>query len=153
MSTDKYIIIVPNTFTGKKEEVEVSKEVFEVYKRTAWRMKKDDKRYETRTVSLSDFKENSEFDDDEYALFESSERDPLDCVQSHESYEKLLAIIEQLPPNMRQRFKMMYLQGIPLKEIARIEGVTERMIKYSLYNAKKKIIKIIKETEEGETNG
>lgn len=153
MSNDKYIIIVPNTFTGKKEEVEVSKEVFETYKRTAWRMRKDDKRFEARTLSLSEFKENSEYEDDEYAFFESPERDPLDCVQSQESYEKLLAIIDRLAPNMSRRFKMKYLQGISLKEIARIEGVSERMIKYSLYNARKKIIEIMKEMEEGETNG
>ena len=153
MSNDKYRIIVPNTFTGKKEEVEVSKEIFETYKRTAWQMKKDDKRFRTRTFSLSDYKEDSDYEDDEYAMFESTERDPLDCAQSQDGYEKILAIIEQLAPIMRRRFKMMYLQGIPLKEIARIEGVSIRMIEYSLKDARKKIIKLMKDMEEGETDG
>ena len=42
---DKYTVTVYNTCTGRYEEVEVTQEVYEVYKRTWWNIEKDDQRF------------------------------------------------------------------------------------------------------------
>lgn len=42
---DKFTVTVFNTCTGRYEEVEVTQEVYEVYKRTWWNIEKDDQRF------------------------------------------------------------------------------------------------------------
>lgn len=151
--SEKYYINVRNTFTDKTEKVEVSKEVYEAYTRSLYQMRHNDRKFFGHETVISEWKADNENEEDDYADFESSEKDPMVHVDEHESYLRLLAIIDQLAPAMQRRFKMMYLQGIPRKEIARIEGVSDAVIKESLKDARKKIIKIMEKMEEGEMNG
>ena len=151
--SEQYYVNVRDTFTERIEKVEVSREVYEAYTRGLYQMRYNDRKFYGHETVISEWKADDEIEGDDYAGFESSEKDPMIQTFEHESYLKLLAVIDRLAPMMQRRFKMMYLQGIPRKRIAEIEGVSEGVIRDSLRDARKRIIKLMKNMEEGEMNG
>lgn len=150
---EKYFVNVRNTFTNIIERVEVSKEVYEAYTRSLYRMRYNDRKFHGHETSISEWKDEDEVPEDDYACFASCEKDPLIQAVEQESHLRLLEIIDQLAPVMQRRFKMMYIQGIPQKQIARIEGVSLDAVKESLKDARKRIVKILEKMKEGENNG
>lgn len=59
---------------------------------------------------------------------------------------KIQDAIESLPQQMKEIFKMKYLQGARTKEIAEIKGISENTIKTQLQRAKEKIRKKLVES-------
>lgn len=50
---NNYVISVRNTFTGKYEEVEVSREIYEVYRRAEWADENDRRRFYKHQIPFS----------------------------------------------------------------------------------------------------
>lgn len=146
----EYFVNVRNTFTEKIERVEVSKEVYEAYTRSLYQMRYSDRKFHGHETSISEWKDEDGVPEDDFAGFASREKDPLLQTVEQESYLKLLRVIDQLAPMMQRRFKMMYLQGIPQRQIAHIEGVSIEVVKESLKDARKRIAKILEKMKEGE---
>lgn len=48
-----YYLYVHNTITGKAEKVEVTKEVYEIYTRTSWAIKNNDKSFYLHEIQFS----------------------------------------------------------------------------------------------------
>lgn len=51
--SNKYYLYVHNTMTGKAEKVEVTKEVYEIYTRTSWTIKNNDKSFYLHEIQFS----------------------------------------------------------------------------------------------------
>lgn len=49
----EYYLYVHNTMTGKTEKVEVTKEVYEIYTRTSWAIKNNDKSFYLHEIQFS----------------------------------------------------------------------------------------------------
>lgn len=59
---------------------------------------------------------------------------------------KIQDAIDSLPPQMKELFKMKYLQGAKTKEIAEAKGISENTIKTQLQRAKEKLRKKLAES-------
>lgn len=53
MADNKYKLNVYNTITKKYEEVEVSAELYNTYRRTGWNIENNDKRYFDHEIQMS----------------------------------------------------------------------------------------------------
>lgn len=81
--------------------------------------------------------QDSDDDGKDYsALARSLEADPLDNVLNQELKEKMDQAIEQLPENYKTVFVMKDIEGLALKEIAEIVGLSLPAVKSNLHRAR-----------------
>lgn len=91
----KYTVKVFNTFTSQYEEVEVSKEVYDEYRRGLWRIKKNNKRYCKHTTSFSRLKGLIEESENFHELIDAGS-DPIDVI----SFEMVLDSLDETERDM-----------------------------------------------------
>ncbi|MEO7212976.1 sigma-70 family RNA polymerase sigma factor [Mucilaginibacter sp.] len=69
---------------------------------------------------------------------------PFKILSARESYNKILALINLLPPGQRQVLLMTRVDGLCKHEVAGLLGITVRTVETTLYQSLKKLRELIK---------
>ena len=138
---EKYEVSVFNTITKQYEMVEVSKEVYEVYRRTGWNAEKDDKRFHSHITNASDME--CDFKD----AFESLSSYVNECILRFEREMEHLEIkeiiskaLEELNPKERELINAIYFEGKTLEQYGSELGVS----KQTIHQRRNRILRILK---------
>ena len=127
---------------NKFNEVEVSKEVFDVFNESELsdisQMHKDRKHKDYRSFDDSEFMEDILYSKtkEKYNLLED------DIIQQMEN-EELHNLILQLPDIQKRRIVKYYFQNMTYEAIAKQESCTKRAVKFSIDTALKKLFEKI----------
>lgn len=142
MTTKKYEITYYNCALNKYESIEVTKEVYEEYRRGEWRMTKENQKYLKNEIPFSALigsQENLE-NFNEFMFEETFNQEDIES----ERIKLAKQALSILSDTMRERYISHYYVGLTTKEIAERDGVSEYSIKDSLKLAQKKINKFLK---------
>lgn len=123
---------------GNEIEVEVVEEVFDALddlQRESWRMQRSDERHIQHVEMMS-----------EKEIADSSfEKSAEDIFIEESEIEELKSSMRQLPDRQLRRFLLHDMLGYSIKQVARLEGCSERAIDHSLSLARKKLRKMFSE--------
>lgn len=140
----KYYLYVHNTMTGKTEKVEVTKEVYIVYRRTEWNIKDNDESFSKHEIQFSSLigGENRNYENfHEFIDFESA----LDVIYEKEMlYEELNLIIGNLPKKDKELLSALFEDGLSESDYAKKISVTQQAISKKKLKVLKKIKKLLK---------
>ena len=137
MTTDKYEITFYNCTGNKYESIEVSKDVYDEYRRDQWRMDKEDLKHSSNEIPFSALV-GSEEDLDNFREFAFDEVFDEEDTEN-ERLKLAIQALDMLSDKMRERYILHYLNGVTTKDIAESENVSEYSVKESLRLAQKKI--------------
>lgn len=142
--TDKCIktVNVYNTMNKQNEDIEVKIEVYTAYRRTQWNMDKNDAKHAYYDIlfcemkcpegkSIENFKEFASDDYNPEKIAIEKERDLL----SH-----AMSILNQCATQtQKRRFLFHFYEGLSMRQIAVLEGVSHRSVAESIELTSKKI--------------
>lgn len=140
-----FVLNIYNTTTGKYEDVPVSKEVYNAYRRSVWREKKQDEQYHKKAIPMSSLTYTDSNGDETIANFLCSNEPSLeeqfeDAVLRDAVHCALMMLSEVY----RRRFCLRYIDGLTIPDIAATEGVSISSIKMSLSSAREKLQELLK---------
>lgn len=140
MSKKEYKVYVYNTFTGKYENAEVSKEVYQVFKRTDWNIKDNNKSFYKHEIQFSGLTggENNAFEN--FKEFITSNEHIYEIIENKLIITKLRKSLQKLSVKEFRLLKGIYLDGLSEREYASVENVKQQTI----HTQKKRILKKIR---------
>jgi RNA polymerase sigma-70 factor (ECF subfamily) len=98
---------------------------------------------ETKKIKAAQFDENNENAD----IFTTTALNPEDAAMDHEDRDRLVCLIRQLKPAVRQLLEYKYIIGYSNKEIADILEISQTLVSTRIERAKKKLKAIIEDDE------
>lgn len=125
-----YLITIART--GGVDEVEVSRDVYELIddmQREHWRLERRESRH---SWHIEDMREG-DLPHEEHVVT------PEQLAMRRVDDEALGRALMGLPEVQRRRFLLHHLEGLPVKTVARLEGCSDRAVKYSLALARKNL--------------
>ena len=133
----KCVLTVFNTLTSDYEEVEVSVEVYDTYRRTDWNIEKNNKKHSYSTICFSDIKCPEGMDFSELKEFASDIYNPEEIlIRESETIETARKILAKcLTKTQQRRFMLYHYWGFSIREIAKMEGVNHKSIVENLNDA------------------
>lgn len=142
-----YTVLAFNTCTSQYEKTEVTKEVYDEYRRGAWRIGKNNSKYSAYETPFSALVGGEDEAYENFHEFIDTEHTPENAVLHGERKQLSNVALNLLTDTMRRRFLLRYESGLAIKEIASLEGVSEDAIKDSLEAAKEKMKSFLKKFE------
>lgn len=139
-----YLLTVYNTMTGLYEDVEVSKEVYNEYRRGQWRMRKSEDKHRAGEIPFSALLGGDGGGYENFHEFIDRENDPETVLLERQERQKAFEGLNTLSAVMRERFILHFQKGMTTAEIAEMQGVSEYSVKESLKQARKKLEKYLK---------
>ena len=129
-----------STPTYVEVEIEVPREVYELLdemQREYWRLEKRESRHSWHIEDMNE----SDLPHEKYV--QTPEQVMMHRVESAEIRSALM----ELPEVQRRRFLLHHLEQVPVKALARMEGCSDRAVKYSLALARKNLRKALEGKE------
>lgn len=131
----KYYLYVNNTITGKTEKVEVTEEVYEIYTRTSWAIKNNDKSFYLHEIQFSSligcYENFSEFiicdDCSEY-------------IANKLIFEEIICYLKMCSRLEMEIFKLSFIDELTERKIAQVLQIP----KSTVHDIKHKLITKIK---------
>ena len=131
----KYYLYVHNTMTGKTEKVEVTKDVYEIYARTSWAIKNNDKSFYLHEIQFSSligcYENFSEFiicdDCSEY-------------IANKLIFEEIICYLKMCSRLEMEIFKLSFIDELTERKIAQVLQIP----KSTVHDIKHKLITKIK---------
>lgn len=144
MSNDTYTISVYNTCSGQYEEIAVTKEVYDEYRRGKWRMDKNDDKHRENETPFSALigGENGGFE--HFKEFISDEFSPESRILEQERNTLIHNAVASLPDGERIVVELFYFQHLSCAEIGARLCITEQAVtgrRRSAYRRLKKYLK------------
>ena len=136
----RYVVII-STPACAEAEIEVSHEIYELLdemQREHWRLERRESRH---SWHIEDMRE-SDLPHEKYV--QTPEQEMMHRLKN----EALWTALMGLPEVQRRRFLLHHLEQGPVKTLARIEGCSDRAIKYSLALARKNLREMLGEGED-----
>lgn len=136
----EYALKVFNTFSGKKETVMVTEEIYVAYKRLCWNEEKDDQsfyRHEIQFTSLIGGDDNAY---ENFREFISEEMNPAVVIEDEEAKKILECALLRLEQSDRDLIENLVMKKVTEREYAARLGVPLMTI----HNRKRSAIKKIK---------
>lgn len=121
----KYILNVYNTCTGGYEDVEVTKAVYDEYRRGLWRIKNNDRKHRARTIPFSTLTGGNNHAFENYDEFVDYTHSPEQCVERKMEREVLMKLVSQLETPLKRAIWAIYIENIGEREFARRENISQ----------------------------
>ena len=137
---NKYKLNVYNTLTKKYEEVEVSEELYNVYRRTGWKIKNSDKRYFDHEIQMSSLIGGDNGAYENFREFIDTENTPENVVLDMLQNEKMIKALSKLNKSERELIELIYFEGMSERKAAEKLGVYHNAV----HKQKLKILKKLK---------
>lgn len=134
-----YVVSI-STPTSSGAGIEVTREIYELLdemQREYWRLERRESRH---SWHIEDMRE-SDLPHEKYV--QTPEQEMMHRLES----EMLRNALMELPEVQRRRFLLHHLERVPVKGLARMEGCSDRAIKYSLALARKNLREMLDECE------
>ena len=134
-----------NTFTGKPEMVEVSKEVYQVYRRTGWNMEDNDESFYAHEVQFSSMSRDEDIDVDSFHEFVNYEANPEVQFLRCETIKVLREVVCLLPTEDQTFIKRMFEECMTEASLADVLGVSQQAVNRRKQRLLKKLKKMLEE--------
>lgn len=144
---NKYEVEVFNTVTGKYEMVEVTKEVYEVYRRTTWNIEDNDASFYAHQTPISqlygveDDMETWERFDEFVAECELAVRDEIEMLAGEQERRALHKALRTLRKRDAELIKAIYFEGESEKQYGKRIGNCQQTV----HRKKRRILRQLKE--------
>ena len=92
MSKNKYTLSIYDTISGKFVDVDVTKELYDAYRRMTWNIEKSDQVFNAHEIQMSTL----DWDDGETREYPSNELTPLQLVENAETILELYEALSML---------------------------------------------------------
>lgn len=135
-----YTLTVFNTLTLQYEDVEVTKEIYDEYRRGEWRIDKSDDRYKANETPFSALIGGEDGAYENFSEFVDDSQNPEMLLAEQGQIEALYAAINELSEADRELIQAMFCDGLTEREYAELKGVTQPTIHWK----KVRILKILK---------
>ncbi|MBR4656669.1 MAG: sigma-70 family RNA polymerase sigma factor [Oscillospiraceae bacterium] len=142
-----YCVRVYNTCTKQYEMVQVTKEVYDVYRRTGWNIEDNDDSFYEHEIQFTSMCPSDSVNTDSFHEFVKFNTDPAIIFEKKERRILAQKALNELAPKMRTRYLLHYHDRLTYKEIAEIEDVSEETIKEALASARKIIKNFLEKNE------
>lgn len=142
--SNKYYLYVHNTMTGKPEKVEVTKEVYIVYRRTEWNIEADNKKFYQNTISFSQLSGDDNETLDNFHEFLSNKYNPYEMLLNYEQIKCLNIAISSLKKSDREIIYALFFNGENESNYAKRNGITQQAINKKKQRILKKLKKLLK---------
>ena len=140
MSEKAYILNVYNTMTGEFELVQVTKEVFQTYRRTKWHIEDSTERFYKHETQMSSLIGGENEGYERFHEFIDYDNTPENQAIEEMVRQSLRNILDLLPPKDYELIYELYFKNRSEKEYAQMLGVSQQAI----HMRKKRILKKIK---------
>jgi len=135
-----WIVKVYNTLSGRVEPVEVSKAVYDEYRRDEWRTEKRDGKEEFNTIPFSSLRGSDSESYESFHEFADEISDPFFSVIDKIA---LIQAIKSLKKEERDLVYQVCFKGVLQKEYAQKNGLSPQRISQKLTNIKRKVKKYL----------
>ena len=140
MSEKTYILNVYNTMTGEFELVQVTKEVFQTYRRTKWHIEDSTERFYKHETQMSSLIGGENDGYERFHEFIDYDNTPENQAIEEMVRQSLRNILDLLPPKDYELIYELYFKNRSEKEYAQRLGVSQQAI----HVRKKRILKKLK---------
>ena len=124
-----YTLTVYNTVTKQLEEVEVTEEVYTVFKRTRWNLEKNEKRYLRNNINFSELPGDlSEYFENMTSFVEVCDSHYRESISQIELHQILAKALNTLPADDRKLIEALFYEGYSDKAYADKLGVSKQYI-------------------------
>ena len=135
-----YMIVLRDHTTGIITQVEVTKPVFDEYRRGIWRIQKNNEKHSIQSTVFSALKASEEETYEKFHEFVDSDSDPKSIAFKKMDTEKLWNAISHLNEKEQDLIISLFFEGISSSDYARSKGKTPQFI----YKCRNRILKKIK---------
>ena len=136
----KYTLTVYNTVTHRNEEVEVTREVYQAYRRTGWGIENNDASFFAHEIQMSGLIGGEEGAYENFKEFIDTENIPDNTVLKIVEIEALRKAISVLPDADKALIRALFYDGLTEQEYAAQVGISQQMIN----RKKQRILKLLK---------
>ena len=128
MSEKVYLLKVYNTTTGEYESVQVTKEVFEAYRQTAWNIRADDRRFYSHQTQFSVLMGSEEDNFDNFQEFIDEDNTPENSFLESYARRSLHNILGLLTPDEYRLIYALFFQEMTEEAYGRKIGVSHQAV-------------------------
>ena len=136
-----YTIILFDSALNAKVHVNVSKDVFDEYRRGIWRIRKNNSKHLMISTVFSELNEIEEDTYEKFHEFIDHDANPENILADKTKKEKLREVILSLKPKEQKLIKALFFDGFTASEYARDINKTPQTVS----QCEKRILKKIKE--------
>ena len=147
MSEKVYVLNVYNTMTGQYELIQVTKEVFQTYRRTKWNIEDSTKRFFKHETQMSSLIGGENEGYERFHEFIDYDNTPENQAIEEMVFQSLRNVLDLLPPKDYELVYELYFKNRTERECAQKLGMSQQAV----HERKKRILKKIKNNldEEG----
>lgn len=147
MSEKVYVLNVYNTMTGQYELIQVTKEVFQTYRRTKWNIEDSTERFFKHETQMSSLIGGENEGYERFHEFIDYENTPENQAIEEMVFQSLRNVLDLLPPKDYELVYELYFKNCTERECAQRLGMSQQAV----HERKKRILKKIKNNldEEG----
>jgi RNA polymerase sigma factor (sigma-70 family) len=147
MSEKVYVLNVYNTMTGQYELIQVTKEVFQTYRRTKWNIEDSTERFFKHETQMSSLIGGENEGYERFHEFIDYDNTPENQAIEEMVFQSLRNVLDLLPPKDYELVYELYFKNRTERECAQRLGMSQQAV----HERKKRILKKIKNNlaEEG----
>lgn len=138
MKNIKYTVNEFNTVTNEYIEVEVTKAVFDCYRRTDWNINKNNQKHARNTIPFSYLCRSDDMNEN-IKVFASEDENPEQIYEAKEINRILKEAIRKLPERERIVIEYIFFRGLTAIETGKILGISEQGVNKRKRSAFEKI--------------
>ena len=130
MEKEIYILKVYNTLTKQYEDVVVTKEVYDTYRRTEWNIKDNDESFYDHEIQISGLIGGENDNYENFHEFVDEETTPENIIIDAELKKALRESVADLENEEQRLIEALYAQGLTEREYSRRTGIPQRTINH-----------------------
>ena len=125
-----YTVKVYNTISNQFEDVEVTKEVYDTYRRTEWNIKDNNESFYEHEIQMSGLIGGEDDGYENFREFVDEENTPERNIVYAKIKKALLESVAELAEEERALVHALYWQGLSEREYSRRSGIPQRTINH-----------------------
>lgn len=125
-----YTVKVYNTISKQYEDVAVTKEVYDTYRRTEWNIKDNNESFYEHEIQMSGLIGGEDDGYENFREFIDEENTPERNIIYAEIKKALLECVAELAQEERALVQALYWQGLSEREYSRRSGIPQRTINH-----------------------
>lgn len=141
----KYTLTVYNTVTHRNEEVEVTREIYQAYRRTGWGIENNDASFFAHEIQMSGLIGGEEGAYENFKEFIDTENIPDNTVLKIMEIDALLKALSVLSDADNELVQALFYDGLTEQEYAVQVGISQQMISRKKQRILKSLKKLLSE--------
>lgn len=125
-----YTVKVYNTISNQFEDIAVTKEVYDTYRRTEWNIKDNNESFYEHEIQMSGLIGGEDDGYENFREFVDEENTPERNIVYAEIKKALLESVAELTEEERALVHALYWQGLSEREYSRRSGIPQRTINH-----------------------